>query len=111
METTRYGHQGDIEILHLNAPPPDLDGYIEVTDGEFVVAFGEATGHRHRVVGDRVRFFRPPDGLNSFALVEQDGALLLHEEHRTHGLPIGWTQFRRQQEQSLEAAGWRPVID
>ncbi len=114
---TLYGHQGDVEVLWLGKSKPKLDGYLEITEGEFIIAFGETSGHRHRVVGERVRFFRASDGLSAYVLLDGDG-MLVHDDvnggrgdHGPHALGKGWTRFGRQREASLEDAGWRTVQD
>ena len=107
---TYYGHQGDIEIRVLESPP-DVTGWEEITDPtQHVVAYGEATGHAHRLQG-AVKFFRAPDGFRTVALIGESGRLG-HEEHRAHGLGgQRWYAFGRQQEANLEAAGWVRVTD
>jgi hypothetical protein len=116
MKHTIGGHQGDILIEHLDTAP-DLSDYTEETAGEMVVATGESSGHRHRVSGERVRFFRAPDGLSCVVFVEE-AAMLVHDhvsgargDHNPHGLASGWTRLYRQREASLDEAGWRAVTD
>lgn len=119
MNTTESGHHGDIHIRHLGDVPPPADA-IEVADPEaWVVAYDESSGHRHRVVGPRVRFFRAPDGMTAWALVEGHAALFhdsveapgVTRDHGPHGLAPGLTEFRRKREATLEGAGWAKVVD
>jgi hypothetical protein len=101
----QFIQQGDVVLLPLTKAP-NITAMPEV---EAVMAYGEATGHSHRVVGDRVRFFR--NETNAFLLIEGNGATLVHEEHGSHFLDPGWYERRIQREKTLEEAGWRKVVD
>lgn len=117
MDTTMFGHQGDILVEHLNAEP-DLTGWTEIVDpAAMIIAEGETTGHRHRVSGKRVRFFRSPDGISCVALLDHGGALIHDDisggpgDHNPHALATGWTRFERQREATLDEAGYRTTAD
>jgi hypothetical protein len=104
-QADRFVQQGDLLLVPLDAKP-DLAG---LEEGPAVLAYGEVTGHSHRVVADedgKVRFFRSDS--NAYLLVE-GGALLLHEEHGSHRLAPGWYESRIQREKTLEQAGWKTV--
>lgn len=120
-ELALAGHAGDVHFERIGAvdkqPPSEA---IEIADSEqFVVAWGETTGHRHRVVGPQVRFFRAPDGMTAWALVGEDTDLIhdsvyepgITQDHLPHRLATGLYEFRRKREATLREAGWRAVED
>ena len=106
-ETYRFLHQGDVVIVPLDGPPADLATCTQ--QPEPILAYGEVTGHSHRVNGERVRFFR--NDVNAYLLVEGDDAILVHEEHTHRRLAPGWSKVNIQREKSLEEVGWRSVVD
>jgi hypothetical protein len=85
-------------------------------DGALVLARGETTGHRHAIF-DRVMMFRddnlahdmPAELYVAHLRVEEDEALLRHEEHSPITLPRGTYRVRRQRE--LEPREARIVAD
>lgn len=104
----RFGHQGDVLFMPLEEEP-DLTGFVE--QKEPVLAYGEVTGHSHRILaepGVKVRFFKGPKF--DLLYIDPQGAPLSHEEH---GVPRlgGWSKIKIQREKSLEDAGWRRVVD
>jgi hypothetical protein len=117
---THIGHQGDVHIRLCEPGTRVPQNAIEVSDpDDWIVALGESSGHRHRVVGERVRFFRAPDRMMAWALIDGP-AMLIHDatyapgvrqDHDEHRLPTGLVEFRRKREATLTDAGWRPVED
>lgn len=75
MENPRVWSQGDVVLLEAVLP----DDAIEVKGHNGVLAYGEATGHMHRIPPNQARFFRSEKGLYFTALVDIPG--LLHEDH------------------------------
>jgi hypothetical protein len=108
--------QGDILLETVDDHEPS--GWIvpRQLDGAVVIAEGELTGHRH-IIYDRVTMFRD-DGLAhgvplelyvGHIRVEDDTALLRHQEHAPIALPRGTYRVRRQRE--LEPRDARIVAD
>lgn len=108
--------QGDLLIERVTDTPPTGTLLDPGCDGAFVLAEGEATGHRH-AIHDRIVMFRDdglardmPAGLY-VAHVRVDGpsARLVHDEHDAITLPRGTYRVRRQRE--LEPSDIRVVVD
>lgn len=71
-----------------------------------VVAYGEATGHAHRVVDGAV--LEHPDGLSVRA---QEGTYITHEEHGVIVLPAGLWRVTLQREYDPYEQAARQVVD
>lgn len=106
----RAWSQGDIVLLEEELPKDA----IEVKNHDGVLAYGEATGHSHRIAPNQARFFRSEKGLYLTTLV--DFPPLLHEDHPTFknkkGIPKG-TTVRYFQEREVDWIGeaMRNVVD
>jgi hypothetical protein len=86
--------QGDILLRKLESVPKGRV-YEEVKDK--VVAVGEATGHNHKIQGQKSRVLR--DSGSGQLLVElQEAAELVHEEHGLIHLEPGVFEVLRQRE-------------
>lgn len=91
---------GDVQIIRVDALPAD----VKKLPGRKELAFGEVTGHAHRV--DLGELFETKDG--DLYLKTEKLSKLSHEEHKTHiiepgiykvvikrqYLPDGWTNVR-----------------
>lgn len=104
VEPVRYGHQGDVlfkPALTMTQEYLKVTGFKPV---EPVLAYGEVTGHSHRIHPEdqgRVRFFRKDD--SQFLVVDNGGARLIHEEHATVNFAPGIYEINIQREQSLQS--------
>ena len=98
--------QGDVVIVCVAAIPQTA---AETLDRPVVLAYGEATGHRHQFVRDEVRYFLDVGTQRRFLSVEGPTALLTHEEHGAIALPRGSYEIHIQRE--YEPDGWRNVTD
>lgn len=72
-----------------------------------VVAYGEATGHSHTILGGVV--FAVGD--DTYLRVTEDGACITHEEHGRLGLPVGDYVVTRQREYDPYEKAARMVVD
>ena len=72
-----------------------------------IVAYGEATGHAHRVVGGTV--YEEPGG--SLWIAAETATTLTHEEHGVIPLPAGIYRVTQQREWDPYAEAARRVID
>lgn len=83
--------QGDILIVEAQRPPAQWE---RVKRPDNVVAYGEATGHRHEFEGNVALF----DVFGqTYADVVED-AELVHDEHETITIPEGFYRIVRQRE-------------
>ena len=108
--------QGDILLELVDDIMPSGTPLQPASDGVFVLAEGETTGHRH-VIHERIAFFRDdglardvPTGLYvGHVRVTDDAATLVHEEHAPIVLEKGTYRVRRQRE--MEPREARIVAD
>jgi hypothetical protein len=76
--------QGDVVLIEESLP----DDAAEVPGHDGVLAYGEATGHSHRIAPNQARFFRSEKGLYFHALNDIPG--IIHEDHPGGGtIPQG----------------------
>jgi hypothetical protein len=94
-----YRH-GDLLIVKSSVPAHAMEV------GDSVLAYGEITGHSHKVRGaavlerDDVRYISAPNG-----------AMVTHEEHNTIQLPPGEWEVIRQREYDPYEQAARQVAD
>lgn len=86
--------QGDILLVQVRARPPD-GREVPRERGELVLAHGEATHHRHRVVSRDARLVEYSGGR---WLCVGATAQLVHEEHGRIRVPPGTYRVVRQRE-------------
>lgn len=97
--------QGDVLLELIEDTRPSGTIIDPGTDGAYVVAEGEVTGHRHAIF-ERVTFFRDdalardiPAGLYiGHVRVDEPIARLVHDEHAPIPLERGTYRVRRQRE-------------
>lgn len=95
--------QGDIGILAVSAVPESA----KEIQHDGVLAYGETTGHKHQLVGGKVRYFRD-NHENLFFEVTSRFVMLCHgsvptareqgDGHFAHRLPAGVYKINRQRE-------------
>ena len=90
MENYRHG---DLVFSPTNEIPKD--GKLRPEAAEYPLAFGEVTGHSHRLKGKAKVYDLPNDEL--ILAVEEDSELS-HEEHKTIRFPKGLYLMRKEQE-------------
>ena len=78
----RVWSQGDLVLLEEPLPADA----IEVTDHDGVLAYGEATSHRHKIVKGEVRYFRSATGFYAYGLTDFETG---HEDHPAIKIPRG----------------------
>lgn len=94
--------QGDVYIHKVD----NIEGDV-IAQNNYVVAYGEVSGHKHRLTGD-FTMYKNPKGL-MFAEVHTE-ATLVHEEHAPHILKKGKYSIAIQREYDL-VEGVRAVMD
>ena len=108
--------QGDLLIERVDEVQPSGTLSAANSDGSFVLAEGELTGHHHSIFGS-VTMFRDdslardiPGGLYiGHVNIEGPAARVQHQEHGPLALPKGTYRVRRQRE--LEPKDARVVAD
>lgn len=95
MTPVHYARQGDVKIDLVDTLPPDAVPR-PAEDGLNILAYGEATGHKHCFREEHVRLFSTGNQL--FALIEGKPATLYHEEHESITFAPGVYEVRRQRE-------------
>lgn len=104
---TNY-RQGDVLLIKAKAIPAEAKAQPRP-----ILAYGEVTGHHHRIANaTSATFFRPDDmpaGSVGGWLEVRETADLVHEEHSTITLPPGLYRLARQVEETPEAV--RQVAD
>jgi hypothetical protein len=117
--------QGDVLLIPLERVEGELSEVPREPQG-CVLAYGEATGHTHRIEEPGARLFKPATtcsffmeggeplsvdlrGLGVNVLQVEQPVKLLHDEHAPHEIQPGTYLVIRQRERSL--LDWRPVSD
>lgn len=78
--------QGDVLFIPVDKIPNNTR---KVNSNKYhILAIGEATGHSHKVAVEEADFLRTDCGDQSFLNVIE-GAVIMHEEHKTAVLPAG----------------------
>ncbi len=91
-----YRH-GDLSFHPINELPKGLK---EIKHkGEYVLAYGEHTGHKHKIVAEKMQIFQ--DGNGRYYLKVNNSATITHEEHKTITLRPGI--YRQEQELERDA--------
>lgn len=109
--------QGDVLLVKVGVLPPNTKT-VKRDNGKLILAYGEATGHTHRVDSppEEATLFTDADN-NRFLQILKDSKLV-HEEHTDLHLPAGIYQQVPQQEwqdsmnqREPERGTTRPVFD
>ncbi len=97
--STTY-RQGDVFILKLD-DDEQVDTYEEVErdQGSVILAYGEVTGHAHRIKSKKAKLYSKNDRRVLQTLKE---VALTHEEHDTIEIPPGLYEIRIQREYTPE---------
>lgn len=95
--------QGDVLLVRVDALPPDAAAC--KVEGDVILAYGEVTGHAHRLAPATVKPFAKGGVWSPTAerfIQALEGAQLTHEEHATIPLPAGVYRVVQQREYSPE---------
>lgn len=83
MSPGQIGHHGDVVVICVNKLPDDFEAWTPITDG--CLAYGEATGHAHKLFGD-VEIRENPK-TKERAFIQKDNVVYLkHQEHHPRAL-------------------------
>lgn len=108
----KQSYQGDISIIKLTKEQIAQVNFQPLKERELVVAYGENTGHRHRVIVDdpqtKIEFSK--DQFGYYLKVSGGEAKLVHDKHETHTIPQGVFFIGNQYEYD-EAKELKRVLD
>ena len=107
---TQIYRQGDVLLIRVDDIPADAKPCN--IDGDVVLAYGEVTGHAHRIAPTKAKAFAKGGVWSPTAerfIQALEGAELTHEEHATIALPPGMYRVVQQVEYTPEAV--RNVAD
>jgi hypothetical protein len=94
----RHYRQGDVLLVEAS---PDIVTFdheeVPRENGFVVLAYGEVTGHSHRIASPTACLLRA-EGVSDQVLTLHTGAKLVHDEHAPIDLPPGTYIVRRQYE-------------
>lgn len=96
--------QGDVLLVQVSEIPADATPCN--VDGDVILAYGEVTGHAHRLAEGSVKPLAKGGVWSASAerfIQALDGAKLTHEEHGTIPIPAGNYKVVQQREYSPEA--------
>lgn len=102
--------QGDVLLISVDAIPRDAKAC--KIEGDVILAYGEVTGHAHRLAPQTVKPFAKGGVWSPTAeryIRALEGAQLTHEEHGTITLPAG--VYRVVQQREYSPAEIRNVAD
>lgn len=97
--------QGDVMLIEVSKAPNGKQ--VKREQGAIVLAYGEVTGHSHRIVTPSVKMIEQSD--IRYIVAEREFEVL-HEEHMKHTIPAGVYEIRHQREY-VEPEVERRVID
>lgn len=97
--------QGDVMIVEVDEIPASSRPK-ERIGGDVILAYGEFTGHAHRIKDQKVRWFdSDAEGVSYLDTTGNDSvATLTHEEHSTVAIPPGKKYIARRQREWDEFA-------
>lgn len=102
--------QGDVLLVSVDAIP--VDAVSCEVKGDVILAYGEVTGHAHRLAPELVKPFAKGGVWSPTAeryIKAMEGATLTHEEHGAIALPAG--NYRVVQQREYHPEELRNVAD
>lgn len=92
--------QGDVMIERVSEIPADAKPK-QKDNGRVILAYGEITGHAHRIAASEIAELRDTDRGETFLHLSADSAVV-HEEHARIVLPAGDYRISVQREYAPE---------
>jgi hypothetical protein len=93
--------QGDVLITRVDSIPADAKPK-KKDKGMVILAYGEVTGHAHRIERSDIAELHDADRQGTFLVLAEDTAVV-HEEHSRLDLPAGTYRIEIQREYTPEA--------
>lgn len=106
MKKIKVYSQGDVVLTDCKLPADA----VEVENWDGILAYGEVTGHAHRVVSGEVRYFRDAKG-EGYMQVLSDFAEIGHEDHPRFRIPRGIRKNQQAREVDWMSEQIRNVAD
>ena len=103
-----YSHQGDIIFQPYSGA---LKGKKETHRGSFIVGYGEATGHHHKVTVANVEDMEVVKVDGGFILRLKSEGTVTHQEHKPIKLAPGTYHIKHEREKDWFSLAVRKVID
>lgn len=105
-----YGMHGDVIVFSEKALPANFNKMVEIKDS--CLAYGEATGHAHKIFGDDndYKIMECPETKTRYLHVVKE-VMLKHQEHEPRGIPPGNYKIGIQREYDPFSKRIRKVID
>lgn len=104
----KYAHQGDITFSPFKGK---LEGKLEKHKGFYIVGYGEATGHHHKVTVADPADMEIVKVYNGFILRLKSEGTVTHQEHKSIKLSPGLYRVGHEREMDWFAMSTRRVID
>lgn len=109
MKKNNWAHQGDIVFAPYKG---EISGKVEQHDGSFIVGYGEATGHHHKVHVKDVEDMEVISTPQGYILKLKSEGIVRHQEHKEIRLAPGTYRIGHEREVDHFAdAVVRNVID
>lgn len=98
---------GDVQIVARKIPSA---AQVDAEKKDNCLAYGEVTGHAHRISSGQVQFLKVIGDAKTYLRVTEE-ALLTHEEHKPIVLPPGDYEYGITQEYDYDTEESRRVAD
>lgn len=100
---------GDINFHPVNK----IEGEIVEHKGEFIVGYGETTGHKHRLsVKNKDNLIIRKDTFGNYYFELKEDGILTHEEHKQITIPAGlYRKFQEEEVDHFASSVVRKVVD
>lgn len=105
MNNNNWFHQGDIVFVPFNGK---VSGEKQNHPGSFIVGYGEATGHHHKVHSDDMQVLKTDKG---YILVLGSEGRVTHQEHKDIVLAPGTYAIEHEREKDWFGLVVRRVVD
>lgn len=103
--------QGDVLLVAIDPKKIPAGARLRAKDnGRVILAYGEVTGHSHRVEGGNAALLDAPDG-SVYLTIDQliGGASIVHEEHGT--IPLTRPAYKQLPQREYTPGELRQVAD
>lgn len=94
--------QGDVFIVKREKPIPKTVTKVPKDGGDVILAYGEVTGHAHRIAGSTAVLLQTKDGSRILQVTKD--TVLTHEEHAQIELVEGTYDIIQQREYRPEGS-------
>lgn len=102
---SKFAHQGDIVFVPFKNK---VTGDVQKHSGSFIVGYGEATGHHHKVHCDDMQVLKTDKG---YILVLGSQGRVTHQEHKDIVLSPGTYVVEHEREKDWFSLATRRVVD